>query len=53
MQIHDRMWDIHPLTQGEISGSVITMQMREKTADLLRECRELDLEAAECIGKVV
>lgn len=53
MQIHNKMWEVDRLTNGEYSGMVLTMEMHRRIADILKECRELDLKTAECIGSTL
>ena len=53
LKIHDKMWEVDRLTGGELSGPGIAMDIRRQVADILKECREFDLEAAECIGNAI
>jgi hypothetical protein len=53
MAIHDKMWEINRLCSGENAVKLKDREIRLKIVDIIRECGELDEEAAKCIGKAL
>ena len=51
--IHNKMWDIHWMVKGENKGSLLLRGTRERVMQILKDCRELDREAAKNIKDVL
>ena len=51
--IHDKMWQIHWLAMDENEGKLLERQTRDAVIAILKECRELDLIAAENIKGIL
>lgn len=51
--IHDRMWDVHWQVYGENRRDLRRRDCRERIVWFLKECRDLEREAAEALGKAL
>ncbi len=51
--IHDKMWDVHWQVYGENKRSLRDKATRERIVWFLKECRDLERQAAAAIGQVL
>ncbi len=51
--IHDKMWDIHWQVYGENKRNLRDRATRERIVWFLKECRDLEREAADDIGRIL